>query len=75
MTDHLPYVPDIDRLLNTLRKMGASQIGDWEGDSYATFWVKENAAVLSGDNYTVAASFRYPFSFPPCMRPSSARSS
>ena len=57
MTDHLPYVPDIDRLLNTLRKMGASQIGDWEGDSYATFWVKENAAVLSGDNYTVAASF------------------
>lgn len=57
MTDHLPYVPDIDRLLNTLRKMDASQIGDWEGDSYATFWVKENAAVLSGDNYIVAASF------------------
>lgn len=53
----MPYVPDIDRLLNTLRKMGGSIPADWEGDCYASFWTKENAVALENKEYSVVASF------------------
>lgn len=57
MSDSLPYVPDIDRLMNTLRKMGGSRPGDWEGDSYASFWIEEGAVVLKNQEYSVSPSF------------------
>ena len=53
----IPYIPDIDRLLNTLRKMGGSRPEDWEGDDYASFWVEENAVVLDEQEFSVAPSF------------------
>lgn len=53
----MPYVPDVDRLLNTLQKMGGSQIGDWEGDGYATFWTEGKAVVLNGTEYSIGTSF------------------
>lgn len=57
MTDHLPYIPDVDRLLNTLQKMGGSRPEDWEGDSYAFFWTEAKAVVLKNEEYSVTASF------------------
>lgn len=57
MSDYLPYVPDIDRLLNTLRKMGSAPIEDWKGDSYATFWVEEKAVTTNGQEYAVDTAF------------------
>ena len=57
MNNSLPYVPDIDRLLNTLRKMGGSKPGDWERDCYASFWIGEGAVVLKNQEYSVAPSF------------------
>ena len=57
MSNSLPYVPDIDRLMNTLRKMGGSRPGDWEGDSYASFWIEEGAVVLKNQEYSVSPSF------------------
>ena len=57
MNNSLPYVPDIDRLINTLRKMGGSKADDWEGDSYASFWIDEGAVFLKNQEYTVAPSF------------------
>ena len=53
----LPYVPDIDRLLNTLRKMSGSSSKDWEGDDYATFWIEESAVVLEEQEYSIASSY------------------
>ena len=50
-------MPDVDRLLNTLRKMGGSSPEDWVMDDYASFWLGENAVVLKEQEYTVAASF------------------
>lgn len=58
MMNKLPYVPDIDRLLNTLRKMDGARSDDWEGDDYASFWTSANAAVLEGQEYAVNPSFR-----------------
>ena len=57
MSNSLPYVPDIDRLMNTLRKMGGSKPKDWEGDSYASFWIEEGAVVLKNQEYSVSLSF------------------
>jgi hypothetical protein len=57
MNNSLPYVPDIDRLLSTLRKMGGSKPGDWERDCYASFWIGEGAVVLKNQEYSVAPSF------------------
>lgn len=57
MKNCLPYVPDIDRLLNTLRKMGGSRIEDWEGDNYASFWIEERAVALMNQEYTLSALF------------------
>ena len=57
MSNSLPYVPDIDRLMNTLRKMGGSKPGDWEGDSYASFWIEEGAVVLKNQEYSFTPSF------------------
>lgn len=57
MNNSLPYVPDIDRLLNTLRKMGGSKPGDWERDCYASFWIGEGAVVLKNQEYSVVPSF------------------
>lgn len=53
----LPYVPDIDRLLNTLRKMSGSRPEDWEGDDYASFWLKERVVALDKQEYFVTPSF------------------
>ena len=53
----MPYVPDIDRLLNTLRKMGGSRTEDWEGDNYASFWIEERAVALMNQEYTLSALF------------------
>lgn len=53
----LPYVPDIDRLLNTLRKIVGSRPEDWEGDDYASFWLEVNAVVIDEQEYSVAPSF------------------
>lgn len=57
MRNCLPYVPDIDRLLNTLRKMGGSRPEDWEEDVYASFWLNESAVVLDKQEYSVAPVF------------------
>lgn len=57
MINKLPYVPDVDRLLNTLQKMGGSRPEDWEGDDYASFWLKERAIVLDEQEYSVSSSF------------------
>ena len=57
MNNCLPYVPDIDRLLNTLQKMDGSIPDDWNGDVYASFWLEEKAAVLGGKEYSIAPSF------------------
>ena len=57
MLNQIPYVPDIDRLLNTLRKMGGSRPEDWEGDDYASFWLMVSAVDLDKQEYTVASSF------------------
>lgn len=57
MKNKIPYVPDIDRLLNTLRKIGGSRPEDWEGDDYAFFWLDVNAVVLDEQEYSVAPSF------------------
>lgn len=57
MKNCLPYVPDIDCLLNTLRKMDGSRIEDWEGDNYASFWIEENAVVLMNQEYTLSTLF------------------
>lgn len=57
MTDHLPYIPDIDRLLNTLRKISGSRPEEWEGDSYVSFWRGVNALQEKNSKYTVNSSF------------------
>ena len=57
MTDQLPYIPDVDRLLKTLQKMGGSKPEDWEGDNYAFFWMEVKAVVLKDKEYSVAAPF------------------
>lgn len=57
MKNKLPYVPDVDRLLNTLRKMGGSKPMDWEGDSYSSFWLEENAVVLFNQEYSLQTSY------------------
>ena len=57
MSNCLPYVPDIDRLLNTLRKMGGSRPEDWEEDVYASFWLNVSAVVLDKQEYSVAPVF------------------
>ena len=57
MTDHLPYIPDIDRLLNTLRKISGSRPEEWEGDSYVSFWTGVNAIQEKNSEYTVNSSF------------------
>ena len=57
MRNCLPYVPDIDRLLNTLRKMGGSRPEDWEEDVYASFWIDVSAVVLDKQEYSVAPVF------------------
>lgn len=57
MRNCLPYVPDIDRLLNTLRKMGGSRPEDWEEDVYASFWLDVSAVVLDKQEYSVAPVF------------------
>ncbi len=57
MRNCLPYVPDIDRLLNTLRKMGGSRPEDWEEDVYASFWLNVSAVVLDKQEYSVAPVF------------------
>lgn len=57
MTDHLPYIPDIDRLLNTLRKISGSRPEEWEGDSYVSFWMGVNAIQEKNSEYTVNSSF------------------
>ena len=57
MIDYLPYVPDIDRLLNTLRKMGGAPIEDWDGDSYASFWVKEKVVMQNDHEYIIDTLF------------------
>lgn len=57
MRNCLPYVPDIDRLLNTLRKMGGSRPEDWEEDVYASFWLNVSAVVLDEQEYSVAPVF------------------
>ena len=57
MTDHLPYIPDIDRLLNTLRKISGSRPEEWEGDSYVSFWRGVNALQEKNSEYTVNSSF------------------
>ena len=57
MNNCLKYVPDIDRLLNTLRKMGGSRPEDWKGDDYASFWLDVSAVVLDEQEYSVAPSF------------------
>ncbi len=57
MRNYLPYVPDIDRLLNTLRKMGGSRPEDWEEDVYASFWLNVSAVVLDKQEYSVAPVF------------------
>ena len=57
MRNCLPYVPDIDRLLNTLRKMGGSRPEEWEEDVYASFWLNVSAVVLDKQEYSVAPVF------------------
>lgn len=57
MNNSLPYVPDIDRLLNTLRKIGGSRQEDWDGDDYASFWIENGAVVLQDQEYSVSTSF------------------
>lgn len=57
MLDRLPYIPDIDRLLNALRKISGSQIKDWEGDSYVSFWKDVNAIQENNSEYIVNSSF------------------
>lgn len=57
MTDHLPYIPDIDRLLNTLRKISGSRPEEWEGDSYVSFWRGVNAIQEKNSEYTVNSEF------------------
>ena len=57
MIDRLPYIPDIDRLLNTLRKISGSQIKDWEGDSYVSFWKDVDAIQENNSEYIVNSSF------------------
>lgn len=57
MTDHLPYIPDIDRLLNTLRKISGSRPEEWEGDSYVSFWKGVDAIQEKNSEYTVNSSF------------------
>lgn len=57
MMNNIPYVPDVDRLLNTLRKIGGSRPEDWEGDDYATFWLEKSAVILYEQEYSVAPSF------------------
>lgn len=57
MIDHLPYIPDIDRLLNTLRKINGSRPDDWEGDSFFSFWKEANAIQEKNLEYTVNSSF------------------
>ena len=57
MNNSLPYVPDIDRLLKTLRKMGGSKPEDWEGDNYASFWIEEGGVALKNKEYSVVSSF------------------
>lgn len=57
MMNKIPYVPDVDRLLNTLRKIGGSRPEDWEGDDYATFWLEKSAVILYEQEYSVAPSF------------------
>lgn len=57
MTDHLPYIPDIDRLLNTLRKISGSKHEEWEGDLYVSFWMSVNAIQEVNSEYTVNSSF------------------
>lgn len=57
MLDYLPYVPDLDRLLNTLTKMGGSKPEDWEGDDYASFWIDMHAVELNEQGYSVADPF------------------
>lgn len=57
MRNCLPYVPDVDRLLNTLRKMGGSRLEDWEEDVYASFWLNVSAVVLDKQEYSVAPAF------------------
>lgn len=57
MIDRLPYIPDIDRLLNALRKISGSRIKDWEGDSYVSFWKGVNAIQENNSEYIVNSSF------------------
>lgn len=57
MTDHLPYIPDIDRLLNTLRKISGSRPEEWEGDSYVSFWRDVKAIQEKNSEYTVNSEF------------------
>lgn len=57
MNDCLPYVPDVDRLLKTLRKMGGSKPEDWVGDSYASFWEENKAVILKNQEYSINRSF------------------
>jgi len=53
----MPYVPDVDRLLTTLRKIGGSRPEDWNGDNYASFWVENDAVILKNQEYSIATSF------------------
>lgn len=57
MIDRLPYIPDIDRLLNTLRKISGSRSEEWEGDSYVSFWKDVNAIQEKNSEYIVNSSF------------------
>lgn len=57
MNNCLPYVPDIDRLLNTFQKMDGSILDDWIGDVYASFWLEENAVATKNKEYNIVPSF------------------
>lgn len=57
MIDHLPYIPDVDRLLNTLRKLSGSRPEDWEGDDYVAYWQDTNAIQETNSEYIVVPPF------------------
>lgn len=57
MENTLPYIPDLDRLLNTLQKMVGSKVEDWEGDNYASFWLENGVVAQIGQEYSLAKSY------------------
>lgn len=57
MIDKLPYIPDVDRLLNTIRKVSGSKPEDWKDDSYVSFWKDVNAIKEANQEYIVNPSF------------------